>query len=342
MEACAPNLTLHYSWNTREEEVSCLYVSREQNILTGHETEMKIWCLNRESRESVLKGTMKPPIEGSVNSICQFPRDMPLLAMSVNQSILIYHYTIKNNVITSLSLKDQYCFNQEEINQIDINSKGSYLCSCDDSGEIKVVDVDNKKLLRTLTRYHDNICSSVKFNKRKPWELFSGGLDNNIGRWDFNRGKLLAKLSTVTSDPDDIFINPPMVHSLDVFHTPYCIACGLGDGHVSVYSTSSPKSMDLLCQNKVHLKSVACVCCVEGKNATSDIIINYVVSVGNDSIICIFKLVCTERNSYDLVLVDKIEDIPKVNWIDVRSDSGIIMIYTADVTGSVSVYRYKE
>lgn len=339
-------LSLYYSWDTSLSEVLCVCVSREQNVLTGHESALKVWSWDKSLKATSSKEIMNLALEGNVTCICQFPNDTAF-AVSMDQSILLYRYALVDNVITSLSLKDQLCFNEEEINQIDIHPKGLYICSCDDNGEVKVIDVNGRKLMRTLSRFHDTICATVKFSIKKPCELVSGGLDCTIGRWDFNRGRLLAHVSTKEEDSSDMLapmINPPMVHSLDVFSSCHSFVCGLGDGRLVVYSLKAPKGMDLMCQTSPHLTSVACVHCIEIKG-TQDNTTRYVVSIGNDRAICAHKLL-TQVNAegqiiHDLVLMDKVCGITKVNWIHVVYGDSCVFIFTADVSGSVSVYRLK-
>lgn len=343
-EVVQKHLNLHHSWKTGREEVLSLCVSREQNILTGHESSMLVWSLDTNCQNASLKESLEPPVKGGVTCICQFPHETAL-ALSVDQSIVLYQYAIVNGLMTSLSLKEQFCFNSEEINQIDIHPKGTFLCACDDNGQITVVDIANKKILCTLSRYHESICSTVKFSIRKPWELVSGGLDCTIGRWDFSRGRLLAKLSTNDNATSDSFmVNPPMVHSLDVFHAHHSIVCGLGDGSLVVYSLNSPKGLDLACQAHAHRSSIACVCCAVIKNKSDSATTDFVVSAGNDKMLCVHKLVYkTGPNGAtirDLLLVGRICDIHKVNEIGISCGDSLL-IFTADVTGSVSIYSFK-
>lgn len=336
------HLKLHFSWNTNQDEVMCVFISREKNVLTGHESKVLIWSVDVNLETACLKEIVQLPQKGMVSCICQFSHEMAL-ALSVDKSILIYQYTMMNGNITSPSLKHQFCFNQDEINQLDIHSKRLLISSCDDSGEVKVIDVDNKKIVQTLSNFHSNICSTVKFSARKPWELFSGGLDCTIGRWDFSRGRLLVSVSTRdVSSSESLMINPPMVHSLDVFHSHHHLVCGLGDGRLVVYSLKHPKSMDKICEVHTHLASVACVYCIERKDSSDDTVKSYVVSVGNDNMICVHKLTHKmEENRTTLTLVSKLSSIPKVNWVDVLC-ADVIYIFTADVTGNISIYSYSQ
>eukprot|EP00850_Spirogloea_muscicola_P012596 SM000082S22838 [mRNA] locus=s82:214066:216770:+ [translate_table: standard] len=64
----------------------------------------------------------------------------------------------------------KFAFNCEEINQVAISNKGTFLAAADDSGEVKVVDLAEGKLRKALQAAHSNICSSVQFHPRRPWE----------------------------------------------------------------------------------------------------------------------------------------------------------------------------
>lgn len=331
------SLNFYHTWNTGKDEVMCVHISREKNILTGHESSILIWSLDTPAKGVTLTGTLVLAVEGSVTCICQFPQTLTL-AISVDKTILIYHYAVTDGVMASFSLSEQFCFNQDEINQIAVHSKGSYICSCDDSGEVKVIDVENKRLLRTLSRLHDSICSTVKFSTRKPWELLSGGLDCTIGRWDFNRGRLLANVSTNNPSSGSCVVNPPMVHSLDIFSKQHFLVCGLGDGRLTVYSLKSSKGVDLVCEAQLHQRSVACVQCIEMEKSGS-----FVVSVGNDGVICVTQFLYNEgsQSKNTLALVGKIVPVPKVNWIDISyTASDSVLLFTADVVGSVSIYKF--
>jgi WD40 repeat protein len=65
-------------------------------------------------------------------------------------------------------------FNTDEINQIRVNEKGAFVAACDDSGEIKVMDVRKGHALFKTLRGHDNICASIVFRPRTSWDLLSG------------------------------------------------------------------------------------------------------------------------------------------------------------------------
>lgn len=334
------HLSMKTSWNTGKDEVISLCYARENNVLTGHESLMISWSVDVQNRFSPAAQTATIPVDGCVTCIRQFPLS-ERLALSANQTVFVYDCTISNGNIVSLMLTDRFCFNTDEINEIDIHSKETFICACDDNGEIKIIDLDNKKLLRTLSKFHDNICSTVKFSLRKPWELLTGGLDTKLGRWDFSRGRLLARVTTRgDASKAELMINPPMVHCMALIRSQNCVVCGLGDGRLLIYSLKLSKGVDLVCESRMHASSIACVCCVERTPTSCDKLISYVVSVGNDSTICVHTLdSCKDLTSIGLQCVDRLEGITKVNSIDAQNDNDNFFVFTADVSGTVSVYN---
>ena len=337
----AQQLILHASWNTGQNEVICMCRTRENNILTGHESLVIIWSVDGKTKPLSATRTATTSVDGCVTCIRQFPVSSQL-ALSANKTISVYDFTVSNGSISSLALKDQFSFNKDEINEIDIHAKESYICACDDRGEVIIIDLDNKKLLRVLSKFHDNICPTVRFLSRKPWELVSAGLDTKIARWDWRRGRLLAGVSTREGvSKTELMVNPPMVHSMAILQSHNCVACGLGDGRVQIYSIKSPRGIDPVCEIRPHLSSVACVCCVEGGHLSDDKPNNCLVSVGNDGTICVLRIDSNEDvTSYGIHCEHRLEGIAKVNGVDVLGGDCDIVIYTADVTGNVSVYSY--
>lgn len=73
------------------------------------------------------------------------------------------------------------CFhvNEEEINCLSVNELDSFLAAADDSGAIKIIDLQSKKLTRCLQR-HSNICASTAFRPQRPQSLLSCGLDMKV------------------------------------------------------------------------------------------------------------------------------------------------------------------
>jgi len=126
----------------------------------------------------------------------------------------------------------EYEYNEDEINQIVLHGKEQYLAACDDTGSVKIIDLHQKKLFKTLKRSHSNICSSLQFRPNRPWDLVTGGMDFKVVYWDFSTGRVTHEVNVQeTGDDDDnkYFINPPFVHSIHVKDNSKDFAVGLGE-----------------------------------------------------------------------------------------------------------------
>lgn len=73
---------------------------------------------------------------------------------------------------------------EDEINSLSMSETGASLALADDSGAVKVLDLQTGKVSRTL-RKHTNICSSVVFRPQRPQSLVSAGLDMQVRNTDF-------------------------------------------------------------------------------------------------------------------------------------------------------------
>ena len=363
--------------DTKEESNSCLCFSRNERLLTGHESKFMVWadtCTGCTKREWALIHVVNVPEKGCVTCITQFPIAEEKYAVSFNNCVAVYSFV---GGCSSPQPLHMFRFNADEINQLDINPKASLICACDDSGEIKVIDVENLCLYKTLTRQHDNICSTVKFNVRKPWEIFSGGLDCRLIQWNFSRGRPMSIVDIQVSDAGDnvntsttlkttCMMNPPMVHCIDTFSSIHSLVCGLGDGNVSVYSALSSKKLEVICSASLHSASVACVCCVEASKEEQR---RFVVSGGNDGKICISRFryekrpvqINSDKKHYlgvgELDLLATVNHGSKINWIVVHikttdqlqkqattlslTSSYTLVIIAADLTSQLIVYEVK-
>jgi len=340
--AKAQLLTARSSWATGTDEVLAVCFPQENIVVTGHSSELVAWC-SRELVKSEATRTAAAPVPEGVTCICPFHRSSRL-AVSSNQTVLLFSCMYEDGCLTSLIECHQYCFSTDEINSVDMNSKETYICTCDDNGEVKIIDLDSGSLLRSLSNFHDCICSSVKFNPRKPWEVISGGLDSKIGRWDFNRGKLLAKADTREDGAKaEVMVNPPMVHSVAVLKNQNCVACGLGDGRLAMYSLKLPKALKLVGEARIHSTSIACVGCVEEeiRADTKEKSRSFVVTAGNDGVLCVCAFEMDQRgNGVSLECLDKLESVTKVNDMDVKWNKDTVVACTANVTGTVSFYHF--
>ena len=338
--------------STITEGSSCVSVSKDGRLLTGHESIIHVWSECLSSQEWSLLHSINTPVQGDVTCISIFPSNEHLFATSMNNCIAIYDM---RQLLSCKPLRT-FCFNSDEINQLDINHKGTFLCACDDSGEIKVIDIENGKLFKTLSRCHTNICSSVKFNLRKTWEIVSGGLDCQIVRWDFSLGRPLCSLST--QDPGDVhsdtyMVNPPMVHSIVCVPSKFGVVCGLGSGAVAVYEMKAPKSLVKKCTSPLHRSGVGSLCVLDSPQTLREPMI---ISGGNDGRICVSRLTKatdtpqSQCSKYDISLklmkMVEIEHRHKVNFMCVvpllnEQNDRLVSFYVFVSDPSSFVSRYK-
>ncbi|KAK7318830.1 hypothetical protein RJT34_03537 [Clitoria ternatea] len=115
---------------------------------------------------------------------------------------------------------ENYNYNKEEINKVVCNSKSSFLAAADDNGEVKIIDIHQQCLYKTLRAGHTSICSTVEFLPWRSWEVLSGGLDSMLMLWDFSKGRPYKVVDFATfntsSGTTGQFVNPAFVHAIAV------------------------------------------------------------------------------------------------------------------------------
>lgn len=246
-----------------------------------------------------------------------------------------------------------YQYNEEEINQIVTDEKEHFLAACDDSGEVKIISLQENRLYKTLRRKHTNICSTVCFRVHKPWEIFSGGMDCNLIHWDFSRPKCLnlfnmQELQDSPSDLGGYMVNPPFIHNLSMSQDGKYLAGALENGFVSVFDATR-KNISEVCTLHAHGQGVSQVSFVtETKLLTS----------GNDCVLAAWDL--SKMNSNDSELDTeangssspihsrnaqitencRLSNIPlssKVNWMKYFCHSGSGFVIIADQTADLTI-----
>ena len=193
------------------EDGHCILWSLDGNIVS------KIFVDSENSKEK----------DCVLNSVKFVPNEPNKLFVSSKNKVLGFDMRNPSYPFTSFKC------NEEEINEISINEKGEYLAACDDEGEIKVIDLKQERLFKTLFKRHTNICTSVQFRYKRPWQVISGGMDCNIIYWDYSTGKSrqtfnINEMLKEKSDHHEMFINPPFVHSLATSKDGWRFAAGLG------------------------------------------------------------------------------------------------------------------
>ncbi|KAL2631009.1 hypothetical protein R1flu_015695 [Riccia fluitans] len=179
--------------------------------------------------------------EEGVTSICLKPGEDNQLYAAAGSAI----HCLDLRLGSSGRELQKYDFSTDEINQVVVNHKATYLAAGDDSGEIKVIDLSNHKLYKTLRGGHTTICSAVQFHSQRPWEVISGGLDSKIVKWDFSKGRQLSTVQPVVPSGDSVgpMCNPPFVHAMATPHGDCSgemgrsLAVARGDGSVEIYDS---------------------------------------------------------------------------------------------------------
>ncbi|XP_076895833.1 uncharacterized protein LOC143548604 [Bidens hawaiensis] len=184
--------------------------------------------------------------QNPISSLCFKPGNEDIVYVSSETEVRVFDV----HMLASWKPLESYNYNKEEINQITCNSKSSFLAAADDGGDIKIIDIRQKCLYKTLRAAHDSICSSVQFLPWKPWEVITGGLDSKLIMWDFSKGRPFKVMDLAKSDPDSHSnagqcFNPAFVHAIAVpdvdmlDKTDKICVVARGDGVVDVINTES-------------------------------------------------------------------------------------------------------
>ncbi|KAG8385412.1 hypothetical protein BUALT_Bualt03G0042700 [Buddleja alternifolia] len=100
--------------------------------------------------------------------------------------------------------------------QIACHSKSSFLAAADDAGDVKIIDVHQRCLYKTLRAGHKSICSSVQFLPWRSWEVITGGLDSKLVMWDFSKGRPNKIMDFGSEGDAGQCCNPAFVHAIIV------------------------------------------------------------------------------------------------------------------------------
>jgi len=73
----------------------------------------------------------------------------------------------------------RYEFNQDDVNHIVLNRKGTMLAAADDTGDVKVIDVEKCKLHKTLRGGHENVRCASCLAPRPPSPPRRAGCENS-------------------------------------------------------------------------------------------------------------------------------------------------------------------
>ncbi|NXX79101.1 WDR53 protein, partial [Urocolius indicus] len=336
--------------------VLCLDVSTEGLVASGAERgELVLWA-----------GTGTPvaqlqlPGADDVASVVFSPCCPTRLYASHSESI---------SLLDARSLKEpveRFGVNEEEINCLSVNHTDKCLAAADDSGAVKVVDLENKKVIRSLR--HSNICSSVAFRPQRPQSLVSCGLDMQVMLWNLQKARPLWATTLQECEAGDSlqsagqFFNPPLAHSLSVASCGNVFGCGAQDGTVRVFRVTGARFEREL-QFQAHSLGVSQVLFLPGAY--------WLLSGGNDGKVLLWdigaelgkqqrspgkslqrrkassrkdgKLSNVASGEHTGVLPKlTIEHGEKVNWLSCAEIKGSKTVLVADQSSSVSVYPLPE
>ncbi|XP_025233045.1 WD repeat-containing protein 53 isoform X2 [Theropithecus gelada] len=345
--------------------VLCLNASKEGLLASGAEGgDLTAW-----GEDGTPLGHMRFQGADDVTSVLFSPSCPTKLYASHGETI---------SVLDVRSLKDSldhFHVNEEEINCLSLNQTENLLASADDSGAIKILDVESKKVVRSLKR-HSNICSSVAFRPQRPQSLVSCGLDMQVMLWSLQKARPLWITNLQEDETEEMegpqspgqLLNPALAHSISVASCGNIFSCGAEDGKVRIF-----RVMGVKCEQELgfkgHTLGVSQVCFLPESYL--------LLTGGNDGKIMLWDAnsevekkqksptkrthrkkpkrgTCTKQGgNTDASVTDEeehgnilpklnIEHGEKVNWLLGTKIKGHQNILVADQTSCISVYPLNE
>ncbi|KAF9353913.1 WD repeat-containing protein 53 [Mortierella sp. AD094] len=197
----------------------------------------RIWDLRTDKVHKALTG-----FESSVTTTAFTPADAHTIYVGSGKTIYTYDLRMESLILNTTQSTKTYGGAEDEINQIQVNHRATYLAACDDAGDVRVLDLKSHKWMRQFERKHDNIAMTIQFVPKKDLQALSGGMDKLVVAWDFYKGRATQLINTDNPQPDGVqskqLFNPPFVHSIAVHPSGTRAAIGLGDGSIQFLHTS--------------------------------------------------------------------------------------------------------
>nr|XP_004671769.1 WD repeat-containing protein 53 isoform X1 [Jaculus jaculus]XP_045003726.1 WD repeat-containing protein 53 isoform X1 [Jaculus jaculus] len=231
----------------------------------GHSS--PILCLNASKDGLVASGAEGGDLvawseDGSPLGHMQFQGADDITSVLFSPSCPTKLYAAHGETISILDVRslkgslDHFHVNEEEINCLSLNETENLLASADDSGAIKIVDLEKKKVSRCLKR-HSNICSSVAFRPQRPQSLVSCGLDMQVILWNLQKARPLWITNLQEDETEEMeglqspgqFLNPALAHSVSVASCGNIFGCGAEDGKVRIF-----RIMGVKCEQELGFK----------------------------------------------------------------------------------------
>lgn len=208
----------------------------------GADKTCRVWDMRETGRKSVRAAFLGSDVVG----VTFHPSEEHLLIAATETDVLGFDLRSERVLLQEPAQKAMGIAN-DEINQIVVDSSGSFVAIAEDSGEVHLLNLSTWKRERTLAGKcgHSNICSSVTARPGKEWGLASGGLDCMVTFWKrTGKGKAVPINPDVTDDSATSsggcqLLNPPFVHSVSYSLDGKSLAAGLGDSTVAVLDSDS-------------------------------------------------------------------------------------------------------
>ena len=332
--------------NGHSESVMCCTTTKDGRVISGAEQgEICLWSPDEQSyTRTVLES------KEDVTSMCCANRTQHKMFASAGEEVFEFDLRKLDHPV------HRFQVNEDEVNQIAVNSKDDFLAACDDSGEIKVIKLQDKSLFKTLRR-HDNICASLCFRSRRPWDILSVGYDKQLIQWDFSRARVLCKidmdsLGKIASEDDVYVVNPPFIHTMSTSATENHMACGTDNALVQVFDTSkrTPEFLGTLRGHtqgvsQVHFPKFEETCLLSGGNDGSCIVwniedISQIVSNGHST--SSSSAAADNAAASDLAkhMKYKINHGEKINWLTTGQTTNRKFIVIADNRQFLTSYPF--
>ena len=240
-----------------------------------------------------------------------------------------------------VTVKHTFSFNSDEVNQLSVHFSGDYLAACDDSGEVKIIDLHRRSVFRTL-RAHENICSSVQFRPFSAWELSTGGMDCTFTRSNFSTSSTIELVPTNQTDgvATATTYNPPLVNHVCYSQKGEWLVAGLGDYSARVLKISKKRGA-AKSQSQSQSQGWVLRGHLGGVTQSSFVSLSeqeMLVTASNDSTIKFWRLP-TEADEEPLTSCElSVNHGEKINWM-ISSGSGFgVRLFIADVTNKITWY----
>ncbi|KAG0217447.1 WD repeat-containing protein 53 [Mortierella sp. GBA43] len=134
------------------------------------------------------------------------PADSHTIYVGSGNKIYSFDLRMESLLLSTAMATKTYEGAEDEINQIQVNHRATYLAACDDAGDVRVLDLKTHKWMRSLERKHENtaqlafttpqIAMTVRFVPKKELQAISGGMDKSIVAWDFYKGRATQLINT--------------------------------------------------------------------------------------------------------------------------------------------------